>query len=635
MGKSEVIQGILFEDDYIIRSQGTLVTQPEVALIELVANAWDAGATTVKITIPEKHGELLTIEDNGIGLSKEEFHNIWMKLRYDRLRSQGNKVVFPEGIKGNRFAYGRNGIGRHGLLCFNDQYRVKTTKNGQMSIFTLSTNQDGQPLAIVNEFQKSSKGHGTTLEVEVNRNLPQVERIRDIICAKFLHDPQFRIVINNVHLQLDDLSGLISKEDLKVEDANITVTVILVDSKKSIRKCLYQGIAFWHRGRLVGEPSWILGHEFILDGRTSLAKRYNVVVQSYDLEDQINEAWTDFKNTETMQKVYKAISEYLDQKFREIALKSIEETKTSIKMEMEEKLKNVSPLTLHEVDEVIESIAINSPKARQETVIVAVEAVINLQKSKNGEELLAKLVSFTEDDVIGLNELLKKWTVNDALIVLNEIDKRISIIEAIRKLSGDATIDELHILHPLVTEARWLFGHEYDSAEYISNRQLQTIAKNLFKHKKLSEKDSTINLQKRPDLVVLPDNTTISLTGIEDFIESDGLANVGKILLIELKKGGFNITRKERQQTQDYVEDLRKLSGKEIPIIAFLVGESMDITDNVISFGPNNIRKVTVVTYSQLVDTAEKRMFGLRQKLCSMYDDVPGMELYRQLKLPF
>ena len=632
---SEVIQGILFENDYILRSQGTLVTQPEVALIELVANAWDAGATSVKITIPEKHGELLTIKDNGIGLSKEEFHNVWMKLRYDRLRNQGNKVVFPEGIKGNRFAYGRNGIGRHGLLCFNNQYSVKTTKNGQMSIFTLSTNQDGQPLAIVSEFLKPSKVHGTILEVEVTRNLPQVDRIRDIICAKFLHDPQFRIIINNVHLQLDDLRGFISKEEVKVEDTDITVTVILVDSKKSIRKNLYQGIAFWYRGRLVGEPSWILGHEFILDGRTSLAKRFNVVVQSNDLEDQINESWTDFKNTETMQKVYKTISEYLDQKFREIAMNSVEETKSTIKKELEEKLKNASPLTLHEVDEVIESIAINSPKARQETMIVAVEAVINLQKSKNGEELLAKLVSFTEDDVTGLNELLKKWTVNDALIVLNEIDKRISIIEAIRKLSGDATIDELHILHPLVTEARWLFGHEYDSAEYSSDRQLQTIAKSLFKQKKSSEKDSSINLQKRPDLVVLPDNTTISLTGIEDFIESDGLSNVGKILLIELKKGGFSITRKERQQTQDYVEDLRKLSGKEIPITAFLVGESMNVTENFMAFGPNNIRKVTVVTYSQLVDTAEKRMFGLRQKLCSMYDDVPGMELYRQLKLSF
>jgi len=332
--KNEMNQGILFEDDYIVRSQGNLVNQPEVALIELVANAWDAGATEVKINIPKKHGELLIIEDNGIGLTQDEFHNIWMKLRYDRARHQGNKVVFPEGVTGNRFAYGKNGIGRHGLLCFNNQYTIKTKKNGKQSIFKLSTKLDNQPLAIISESQKSMKGNGTTLEVIVECNLPNVDRIRDIICSKFLHDPQFVIEINNERLLLDDLSGFISRKELKIDDTKIKVIVIFIDSIKSLRKSIYQGIAFWQRGRLIGEPSWILGNEYILDGRTSLAKRYNVVVQSNDLGDQIKEDWTGFKNTEIMQKVYKAISAYLEQQFSEIAMATIEETKGAIKKEL-------------------------------------------------------------------------------------------------------------------------------------------------------------------------------------------------------------------------------------------------------------------------------------------------------------
>lgn len=86
-------------------------------------------------------------------------------------------------------------------------------------------------------------------------------------------------------------------------------------------------------------------------------------------------------------------------------------------------------------------------------------------------------------DIAGLNQLLEKWSVKDALTVLNEIDRRISIIEAIRKLSKDKAVDELHILHPLVTESRWLFGPEYDTAEYTSNRQLQTVMKQLFNGK--------------------------------------------------------------------------------------------------------------------------------------------------------
>ena len=86
---------------------------------------------------------------------------------------------------------------------------------------------------------------------------------------------------------------------------------------------------------------------------------------------------------------------------------------------------------------------------------------------------LNKLADFSEDDVKALNELLDKWTVRDALVVLDEIDQRIAIIEAIKKLSKDDNIDELHTLHPLATQARWLFGPEFDTPEYTSNISLR------------------------------------------------------------------------------------------------------------------------------------------------------------------
>jgi hypothetical protein len=43
-----------------------------------------------------------------------------------------------------------------------------------------------------------------------------------------------------------------------------------------------------------------------------------------------------------------------------------------------------------------------------------------------------------------------------------------------------------------------------------------------------------------------------------------------------------------------------------------------------------DIGKIRITTYGQLVDTAEKRLFGLREKLSARYDDIPGMELFRK-----
>ena len=126
----------------------------------------------MNIKIPDERGGKLVIEDDGVGLTKDEFHERWMRLGYNRLLHQGKVVVFPDGAKGKRVAYGRNGVGRHGLLCFNDQYTVVTRKGGEQTTFHISTRSESQPFVLVTEKSKEGGGHGTRLEVFVKRNLP-------------------------------------------------------------------------------------------------------------------------------------------------------------------------------------------------------------------------------------------------------------------------------------------------------------------------------------------------------------------------------------------------------------------------------------------------------------------------------
>lgn len=625
-------QGSLFEEDYLIRTLGTLVHSPEIALTELVANAWDAGATTVDIFIPEDYDQKLIVEDNGTGLTEKQFKECWMKLGYNRIKHQGKNVIFPPNVEGKRLAYGRNGVGRHGLLCFDKEYTVITNAEGNKSTFVITTQDETHPFVIKESHFDKSDSFGTRLEVIVTKNLPNPDKILQIISARFLHDPKFVVSINRQTVQLEQHSGLIDTTEIDVEE-NIKLTAHFIDSQKSARSTLYQGIAFWQSNRLVGEPSWILGNEVIIDGRTKFAKRYTVVIQTNDLAEYIYEDWTGFKKVETMEKVYKEVSAYVNKMFSEIAKDTIEETKQQIKSDFHSELAQLTPLAKYEVNEAIENIAITHPTAKPESISIAVEAIINLEKTRTGKELLSKLAKLSEDDINGLNTLLEKWSVRDALSVLDEIDNRISVIEAIRKLSKDKDVDELHVLHPLVTGARWLFGPEFESAEYSSNRQLQTAVETVFKKK--VGKEVFNNHKKRPDIVVLNDSTA-SVTGTEHFDTESNLAILNKVLIIELKRGGFKLTREERNQAQGYVEDFMNC-GNIIgnPYIeAFVVGESFSekvqpitkvANDNSVEMG-----KIRITTFGQLVDTAEKRLFGLRQKLSDRYDDIPGMDLFRQ-----
>lgn len=333
-----------------------------------------------------------------------------------------------------------------------------------------------------------------------------------------------------------------------------------------------------------------------------------------------------------MDKIYAVVMEYVNKMLTTVADEYVEEAKQQVKANFSEDIAQLTPLGKYEVIEAIETITSAHPTARPETISIAVQAIINLEKTRSGKELLIRLASLSEDDFIGLNELLQKWSIKDALIVLNEIDNRISLIEAIRKLSSDPDVDELHVLHPLVSGARWLFGPEFESPEYSSNRQLQTAVEQVFKKK--IDPTVFLNNKKRPDIVLLKDSTA-SVTGIEAFDSDSGLATVNKILIIELKRGGFNLTRDERNQAQGYVEDFMncgRLIGAPY-IEAFVIGQSFAKNLQPITTVKNandvEMGKIRLSTFSQLIDTAEKRLFGLRDKLNERYDDIPGIDLFK------
>jgi hypothetical protein len=624
----KIVQGSFFEEDYLIRTLGSLATSPEVALTEIVANSWDAGATHVDILIPEKIGDKLTIEDNGVGLTKEEFYTRWMTLGYNRLKHQSKNVEFPdENSHLKRIAYGRNGIGRHGMLCFNNEYSVISEKNGRCSKFLVTTRSEKEPFLISTQEFKNSNKHGLRLEVIVERNLPTPSRMLQVISARFLHDPNFSISINRQSLDLEELQGLVSSETLILE-GKVKLDIKLVDSQKARRSTIYQGIAFWQNGKLVGEPAWVVGKITVLDGRSKEAKRYSVIVQSNDLAAFVKEDWTGFKRDPELDKIFVEIDKVVQGMFERLARISVGETTKQIKEEFREQYNELSPLAKYEFNEVLDNIASTKPTAKQESISLAVEAVLNLEKTRSGTELLQKFSRLSHDDIDGLIRLLDNWSIKDALTVLDEIDKRLSIVEAIRSLSGDSSVDELHVLHPLIASARWIFGPEFDSPEYSSNSQLQKTVEKVFGKK--IDKSAFANNKKRPDLVSLS-HSTLSVTGTSIY-DSNSITTVEKVLLIELKKGGSNVGREERNQAVGYVEDFMNcgsLIGSPY-ISAFVVGDtSSERILPVQSISNQNgveMGKVQVCLFSQLVDSAERRLFNLRTRLSERYSEFDGVE---------
>lgn len=623
--------GSLFEDDYLIRNLGPIAHDPEIALTELVANAWDAGASMVDIAIPKAlHGELI-VEDDGHGMSSAQFKGRWMKLSYDRVKHQGQNVEFPPERAGwIRRTYGQNGVGRHGMLCFADVYEVQTWRDGKGALFVVSTHSQETPFKMDSESPLERAGHGTKLIVRVERHLPDPDRIRDILSARFLHDPQFVVRVNGASIALPEHTGLIEKATLDAV-AGKSIEAFVVDTTRGAKSTLYQGVAFWVNGRLVGTPSWGVGNAVILDGRSRFAKRYTIVVQcGPEWIGDIDPDWTRFRQTADVRAMNSAVADYAARIFTKLSEEFIDESSQDALVRNRESFKELSTLARIEVASFAQDLVKRNPGINSETLAIAVEAVINLEKSRRGVALLEKLTKLGEADVEGLDRLLGQWSVRDALSVLDEIDMRLSVIEAIEKLAGDPATDELHTLHPLVTQARWLFGPEFDSHEFTSNVTLRTVAGNIFGQS--VEPGAFLNPTQRPDIVVLAD-ATYSVVGTEGYDDFDAsLTRIQNVLIIELKKGHSSIGRTEMNQADGYVQDFLQSGAMDgTPVIrAFVVGHQISpkTTREKNILEENVVRgKVMATTYGQLTRSASQRLFKLRDKIPARYEQVSGADL--------
>lgn len=255
----------------------------------------------------------------------------------------------------------------------------------------------------------------------------------------------------------------------------------------------------------------------------------------------------------------------------------------------------------------------------------AVEAVITMEQSKSGEKLLSQLCKLSAAEMDKLSELLETWNVNDILTVMNEIDRRLTIIEAISRTCNDKITDELHTLHPLILSSRWLFGAEFDSPMFTSNKTLNTVISKLFEDKGY-DINQIINSRKRPDIVLLNDGTFNAVCTDKIDTNAGGIMKPDQILIIELKRGGFEIEYNEVNQATNYVRQIKKsgMLHRDSNIHAFVVGSTIGDID---THQKSDSGIIDVITYSQLVETAKAKLFRLREQLSEHYDAIDDKSL--------
>lgn len=106
-----------------------LYSNAAAVLSEAVANAWDADAQRVKVSLAN---EEILIEDDGIGMDLDAVNDRFLKVGYDKRGTEGKTSG-----RGRRFM-GRKGIGKLSLFSIAEEVAVHTAKSGQKHAFQMT-----------------------------------------------------------------------------------------------------------------------------------------------------------------------------------------------------------------------------------------------------------------------------------------------------------------------------------------------------------------------------------------------------------------------------------------------------------------------------------------------------------------
>lgn len=605
---SEVELDLTFGESFLAHHAGRIIADPTFAIVELVANCWDAGATNVHIDWPKKVGDILSIEDNGTGMTKAEFEQRWMQLNYNRHAHQGLIVEFPKGSKKNRrIAFGKNGIGRHGMFCFGDDYHIETKKAGVLLKYHITATTGKRPYKAQPEGIEKDKGHGTRLYTKASRIGIEQDKLVELIGSRFVTDPEFKLFVNGNQVTLMDLEHLCEKADLIVDNVG-TVTIRRFDSEKTGRLSKYHGVAWWVNRRLVGIPSWDAYDGILLDARTSPGKRYTYVIEADFLLNHTKADWSDFHASDTVNKARHAVFEHIKDDLKGLLHDFRKERKKAALEANRVDIKNLSTISQEHVAAFADEIQVRCPTINPRDLENAVNVLAKLEKARSGYSVLAKLAKWDFKDFDALDAILDEWTINDAKKVLDELKYRLELISKLEELVENHQADELHDLQPLFERGLWIFGPEFESLSFTSNRSLSTVVNELLGGAELATP------RKRPDFVVLPDSS-IGVYSSDAYDDKHEVCGLSSVVIVELKRGGFEITTEEKDQTMKYAREIRKSGkvNKDTKITCYVLGAKIDpLADEESSEG-----KIVILPrrYNTVLGQAHARTFNLLKKI--------------------
>ena len=456
---------------------------------ELVANAWDAYATRVDITIPDEpinqESSEIIIEDNGIGMADEDIRERYLIIGRDR---RGEEKVDETPLSHERKIMGRKGIGKFSGFGIAKEIDVESVKKGKISHFLMNYDEllKKQKERIIELPQLHPTGtisNGTKITLRnitrfKNRRI-SISTIRRGLARRFAvigAMENFEVVINGTPISPEDrdFKRLLEKdadgnpyiwnynEIIEPEtDWKVSGWIGALNRTSPAVDNVERGIVLMARGKLVQEPfvfdavvgqqyalSYLIGElhvDFVDEEEDTIATTRNSLVWDTEPNTALKK-WGQKEVNKIAREWGQKRSKDNERKFQEHPLYSDFQKKAA-------DIGNKRAMSL--ADQLIRQVIRKNPVIEDKELKPLIENCLDFLEFDTFWEIAEKITETEFGDVGEILELFREWQIVEAKEMEKVTRGRVKTIEKLQNLIEENAL-EVPTLHDFLKEFPWV-----------------------------------------------------------------------------------------------------------------------------------------------------------------------------------
>lgn len=523
---------------------------PVPSIAELIANSWDAMASTVKVSIPIgrtiKSNDEISVEDDGHGMTYEEANEQYLLVGRDR-RTEGDMTKVYKKVK-SRKVLGRKGIGKLAGFGIANVVEIRTIKNGEITNFRLDfekITKDGyikeyEPELLAEDGLQTKESDGTRIilkNLKITRPIDEAQ-FKVSLARRFgiLSDPNFSVLVNEQLVQKNEMDfqfrfpekkGEWNSERIKGKDMKWWIGF----TKKPIADDEARGIVVFARGKLVQAPCF-----FDLSGGAEgqHGMQYMTGEVQADFLDEtggVDLIATDRASVMWDEEPAATLRVWGQSKVKELLKKWAEarrkerEVRPEVKkyLELGKRLPDRERQIFVQYVEKIVSI----PQVDEDNVLdELVQFGFNALTNNHFLEVIKQINAASPTDRDKIVDVLSEWDIIEAVSVAQQVKGRVEIINKFEEMI-DSGVPEKPDMQDYLKEHPWLLDPAWSPFHH--EKQFDTLLGTHFGLTKTKSKEG----RRRPDYFCLAAATECEV--------------------IDLKRPGVKVSMKELQQIEEYV----------------------------------------------------------------------------------